>query len=140
MRKVCNRCSPFSDTKIDLIDSKIVMINSDFKLDNSLNLTKFCEILSKYSIQNNGNFLSVVYQPIKYPAINSKFITNNNLINYNDHIYKNGYKKKFNEKLSILIFRSGSIIITGGNKIEDYLEIYKYLLNLIKLNKNNLII
>ena len=29
MRKVCNRCSPFSDTKIDLIDSKIVMINSE---------------------------------------------------------------------------------------------------------------
>tara|TARA_B100001093_G_scaffold189451_1_gene182001 strand:+ start:2607 stop:3494 length:888 start_codon:yes stop_codon:yes gene_type:complete len=136
IRKVCNKCSNFTSDKITISDCKIAMINSDFKLRNNLNLTSFCNILSNYSIQKNGNFLSIVYQPIKYPAINCKFICDDNLEEFNNHIYQFNHKKKFNKKLSILIFRSGSIIITGGNNLEDYLNTYKYLLNLIK---NNLI-
>lgn len=134
IRKVCNKCSPYSDSKIIITDTKIAMINSDFKLVKSINLTKFCDILYKFSIQQSGNFLSVVYQPIKYPAINCKFICDNYLEDFNNHIYKFGHKKKFKDKLSILIFRSGSIIITGGNNIEDYLIAYNYLLDLIKIN------
>tara|TARA_E500000178_G_C16970587_1_gene730746 strand:- start:454 stop:1356 length:903 start_codon:yes stop_codon:yes gene_type:complete len=137
IRKVSNKCSCFAD-KIIISDAKIAMINSDFKLSNSLNLTKFCDILSNYSIQQNGNFLSVIYQPIKYPAINCKFICDNYLEEYCKHIDKYSHKKKFNYKLSILIFRSGSIIITGGNNLEDYLYTYKYLLDLINKNFKNL--
>jgi TATA-box binding protein (TBP) (component of TFIID and TFIIIB) len=116
------------------------MINSDFKITNTVNLANFCDLLSNNSIQSNGNFLSIVYQPIKYPAINSKFICDHNLEEYNDHFYKHNFKKKFNKTLSVLIFRSGSIIITGGNDINDYLICYKYMINIINKNDKNLFI
>ena len=116
------------------------MINSAFKINNALNLTLFCNILSNYSVQTTGNFLSIVYQPIKYPAINTKFISDNNLEEYYQHVYKHSLKKKFNKTISILIFRSGSIIITGGNDINDYYDVYLYMLNIIKKYNNKLFI
>lgn len=142
IRKVDNKCKDFYENKIDskITNVKIAMINSDFKINNSVNLTKFCDLLSNYSIQTNGNFLSIVYQPIKYPAINSKFICDKYLQQYFEHNYKYGFKKKFNKSVSILIFRSGSIIITGGDDLNDYFNIYKYILNIIEKNKINLFI
>jgi TATA-box binding protein (TBP) (component of TFIID and TFIIIB) len=142
IRKVHNKCKLFyEDLKNSHIsDIKIAMINSDFKLNKALNLTKFCEILSQNSIQSEGNFLSIIYQPIKYPAINTKFICDSNLNEYYKHIYQYSLKKKFDKTISILIFRSGSIIITGGNNIEEYLFTYDYLLKLININKNHLLL
>ena len=59
---------------------------------------------------------------------------------YLEHNYKIGVKKNFKLTISILIFRSGSIIVTGGNSIVDYLETYNYLLNFLSNNKNNILI
>lgn len=142
IRKVHNKCKDFylkSETA-KITNVKIAMINSDFKVTDILNLTKMCEILSYNTVKTNGNFLNVVYQPIKYPAINTKFICDENLQDYNEHIYKFSHKKKYDKTISILIFRSGSIIITGGNNIENYLNVYKYILNLINFNNKNLFI
>lgn len=142
IRKVNNKCKDFYEEKCKskISNVKIVMINSDFKINNALNLTLFCNILSNYSVQTTGNFLSIVYQPIKYPAINTKFISDNNLEEYYQHVYKHSLKKKFNKTISILIFRSGSIIITGGNDINDYYDVYLYMLNIIKKYNNKLFI
>ena len=142
IRKVNNKCSDYYENKNEskITDVKIAMINSDFKISNTLNLTNFCSLLSNHSVQSNGNFLSIVYQPIKYPAINTKFICNKYLEEYFKHIYKYSLKKKFSKSISILIFRSGSIIITGGNDIIDYLEVYKYIINFINNYNKNLFI
>lgn len=142
IRKVNNKCSNYYENKNEakITDVKIAMINSDFKISNTLNLTNFCNLLSNNSVQSNGNFLSIVYQPIKYPAINTKFICNKYLEEYFEHIYKYSLKKKFNKTISILIFRSGSIIITGGNDIIDYLDVYKYIINFVNNYNKNLFI
>ena len=142
IRKVNNKCSNYYINKKEskITNVKIAMINTDFKISDTLNLTNFCELLSNYSVQTNGNFLSIVYQPIKYPAINTKFICNKYLEQYFEHVYKYSLKKKFDKTISILIFRSGSIIITGGNDIIDYLDVYKYIINIINLNNKNLFI
>lgn len=142
VRKVNNKCCNYYENKKEakVSNVKIAMINSDFKISDTLNLTNFCELLSNYSVQTNGNFLSIVYQPIKYPAINTKFICNQYLEQYFEHVYKHSLKKKFDKSVSILIFRSGSIIITGGNDIIDYLFVYKYLINIININNKNLFI
>ena len=142
IRKVNNKCKDFylNTETAKITNVKIAMINSDFKITDVLNLTNMCETLSNHTVQTNGNFLSIVYQPIKYPAINTKFICDKNLQDYNEHIYKYSHKKKYDKTISILIFRSGSIIITGGNNIDNYLNVYKYILNLINLNNKNLFI
>ena len=141
IRKIFNKIKPFffSDSA-KISDVNIVMINSDFKIMNTLNLINFCDILSNNTIQSNGNFLNIVYQPTKYPAINSKFICNKYLEDYYHHNYKYGFKKKFTKCISILIFRSGSIIVTGGNNINDYLETYNYILNFIQKHSDLVII
>ena len=115
-------------------DMKICMINTDFKINTTLYQDKLCNILSSNSIHNNGNFLSVVYQPVKYPAINTKFIISDNIMDFHEHNLKHGLRKIYSNKLSILIFRSGSIIITGGKSIDNYFEAYKYMLNILKEN------
>lgn len=142
IRKVHNKCKEFyEDAEAAKISNvKIAMINSDFKIKDTLDLINCCEILSNNTIQTNGNFLNIVYQPIKYPAINTKLICDKYLEDYNNHFYKHSYKKKYTNTISVMIFRSGSIIITGANDINDYLFTYKYLLNLIKNNNKTLFI
>lgn len=140
IRKIHNKISNFCSPEPKITNLNIAMINSDFKLTKILNLINMCEILSKQNIQSGGNFSSIIYQPIKYPAINSKFITDNNIQSFHEHIYQHSHKKKFKKNISILIFRSGSIIITGGNDIDDYYETYMYILNLIKTNSKSIII
>ena len=142
IRKIFNKCKDYFENKevAKISGIKIAMINSDFKVNETLDLINCCEILSKYSIQSNGNFLSIVYQPIKYPAINTKIICDKYLEDYNEHLYKYSFKKKYTNTISVMIFRSGSIIITGANDINDYLFTFKYLLELIKINKKTLFI
>jgi TATA-box binding protein (TBP) (component of TFIID and TFIIIB) len=141
IRKIYNKVYDYlEDKNAKISDINIVMINSDFKISGIFNLANFCNVLSKYNIQSNGNFLSIVYQPIKYPAINTKFICDSNLKTYFEHTYKHSFKKKFTSTISILIFRSGSIIITGGNNLMEYLTTFEYLLNLIDTNKNEIMI
>lgn len=142
MRKVFNKCKDYyeSHDTAKISGVKIAMINSDFKVKETLDLINCCDLLSQYSIQSNGNFLSIVYQPIKYPAINTKIICDKYLEDYNEHLYKYSFKKKYTNGISVMIFRSGSIIITGANDINDYLFTYKYLLELIKINNKTLFI
>lgn len=123
-----------------ITDVSLAMINSDFKITKSLNLAEFCTVLSNNIINTGGNISSIIYQPVKYPAINLKVITDSNLQEYNEHFYKFSSKKKFSKQISVLIFRSGSIIITGGNDIKEYFEVYKYILQIIKKNYDLIII
>lgn len=141
IRKVYKKLLNFYLSKnYHVSDVKICMINSDFKISRIMNMYSLCDLCNKYNISKGGNFLNIVYQPLKYPAINTKFIVNDKLEHYNNHIYINGIKKKYLNSVSILIFRSGSIIITGGNNIQDYLNIYKYLLLFFNNNQNNILL
>ena len=146
MRKIYKKIYPFLEDKDNskIINARFVMINSDFKLTTQINIVELCKILSKKTInnneavscedKNNGAFLNIVYQPIKYPAINTKYINYSNIQNYYDHVYKYSSKKKYKKSISILIFRSGSIIITGGDSIDDYYETYTHFLDIINEN------
>ena len=55
------------------------MINSDFKINNYILQDKLCLLLIEKHILKGGNFTSVIFQPSKYPAINTKIITEENI-------------------------------------------------------------
>ena len=75
IRKVYNKLLDFYISKTHhLSDIKICMINSDFKVSGLFNLYTLCDVCNLYNINKGGNYLNIVYQPIKYPAINCKFI------------------------------------------------------------------
>ena len=115
-------------------DSKIVMINSDFKLKYNFDQINFCDILNGLSIhEDKGNFTQVNYQPSKYPAINTKVVIKDKIPEYRKFLLNKSIKK-FSGLISILIFRPGSVILTGGNDITEYLEIFKQFMQIIDDN------
>jgi TATA-box binding protein (TBP) (component of TFIID and TFIIIB) len=138
IRKAFNRLSKngcfLSDASVT--NPRIVMINSDFKINKNIHQGDFCEILSDSHISKNGNITQIIFQPSKYPAINVKIIPDDKKLEYLQHCEKNGIMKKFAGTISLLIFRSGSIIITGGRCISSYLEIYIKIINILSSNKN----
>ena len=142
IRKAYNRIlnsGCFMETP-SISESKIVMINTDFKINQHINQTVLTEILSNKTVDKNFNFLQVVYQSSKYPGINAKFITDNNLLDFAKFQLENGFKKKYPNVISMLIFRPGSIIITGGNKIYDYISAINTILKIITENKSEILI
>ena len=100
----------------NLYDFQICMINSNFQIGFEINRDKLFELLLKDNIK-------CTYDPNIHACVNIKY-------NNNDKI------------ISIFIFESGAIIITGARTCQQILSAYnfinKYLLeHYIVLNKNN---
>lgn len=115
---------------------RICMINSDFKINKNIHQDELCKILARFHVNKNGNITQLIFQPSKYPAINVKIIPDHRKEEYKEHCEKKGIMKKFENTISLLIFRSGSVIITGGKCIQSYSEIYCKILELLSNNTN----
>tara|TARA_B100000963_G_C22633171_1_gene676086 strand:- start:2996 stop:3721 length:726 start_codon:yes stop_codon:yes gene_type:complete len=110
--KRLNKIEAFNDDIAYISDIKICMINSDFKINKCIKQSSLCKIIDNKEL-NNVSFYS--YNPTKYPAINIKLDCQG-------------------QKTSCMIFRTGSIIITGGIDFKNYIELYKELINLFEKN------
>lgn len=119
-------------------NTKIAMINSDFKINFNLDQDDMCMVLNEFSIHKDKNFTQINYQNCKYPAINAKAISLTRIEEYKKFIIERKEKtakRKFKNVISVLIFRPGSIILTGGCCLYQYLEIYRLLVkDIIELN------
>lgn len=128
--------------KPKITDTKIAMINSDFKINFNLDQDDMCSVLNEFSIHRNKNFTQINYQNCKYPAINAKAISSSRIEDFKNFLKsrkEKSAKRKFPNVVSVLIFRPGSIILTGGSCIEQYLEIYSILVKeIIELNKEKI--
>jgi TATA-box binding protein (TBP) (component of TFIID and TFIIIB) len=99
---------------------KICMINSDFKINKNIKQSGLCKIFDE---KNLSYIKRYSFNPNKYPAINVKILNSDNT-----------------SLTTCLIFRSGSIMITGGNNIYDYLNIYENILKIIEENHSLILI
>ena len=70
--------------------------------------------------------ITASFEPCTHACVNIKYI------------YKQ--KTQFEKKISIFVFESGSIIITGANNTEHILEGYKFINNILKEYKNDIIL
>ena len=118
---------------------EIVLINSDFNVNYNIDR----DILHRFII--NMNIFSS-YEPLIYPGVNIKYFYNKC---YNDGICKcsNMCTGKGNangdgncKRITIAVFKSGSIIITGANTIDQLLESYNFINNLMITNKEKFIL
>lgn len=104
---------------------KIQMICSDFKIKPvKENNSGWCikQDLLKKILVNNYN-TSATFSPLsRYPGINVK----------KKSLIEN------NKPVSLLIFRSGSIIITGAKNIIDIDDSYNFIVNIIRTHSNEL--
>jgi TATA-box binding protein (TBP) (component of TFIID and TFIIIB) len=127
------------------INYKLRLINSDFKLNYIIHREQLYSILmSKYGI-------TASYEPCIYPAVKVKYYYNDENINKNGIcncskkciIGKgSGCGDKSCKKVTIAIFQSGCIIITGGQTLKQVDEAYDFITRILtessdKIRKKN---
>ena len=117
--------------KLDIKDYDIVLINSDFDIKYSINR----ESLHRKIIDIG---LYSTYEPCMYPGVNIKYYFNNN--NNKSGICKcnekcNGKGKGCGngdcKRVTIAVFASGKIIITGGRSNEQLVDSYNFITNIL---------
>lgn len=97
---------------------KVVMINSNFNIGFKIDREELYKILLNEKIV-------ATYEPCVHACVNIKYNT----------------EKEINKKniISIFVFESGAIIITGAKKKRDIVEAYKFITNKLKDNFNKII-
>lgn len=120
IRKIFKRIKnieAFSTEKVPFVSNvRICMINSDFKINKSIKQSQLCKFFEE---SGDCEFIKrYTFNPSKYPGINVKAQINSE------------------EKLvTCAIFRPGSIIITGGNNLDNYKILFEKFLFLLEKNK-----
>lgn len=122
-----------------MINYSIINIVSDFMIDYVIDRN----ILHR-NIINMNMFSS--YEPLIYPGVNIKYFYNTD---YNDGICKctckcngkgNGSGNGNCKRITIAAFMSGSIIITGARNVNQLLEAYNFINNLMTKDKKQMVL
>ena len=124
----------------EIKDFQIVLINSDYSTHFKIKR----DVLHSLLVKQYGIFSS--YEPCIYPGVNSKYYWNNDY--KNKKIYKEGIchctkscsgkgKGCGNgncKKITVSIFQSGNIIITGARSVEQINDAYEFINKVLKKN------
>ena len=119
-------------------DIEIVLINSDFSVGFKIKRENLYELLvNEYGIY-------VTYEPDIYPGVNSKFFWNEDTVNTKQRGVCSCTKKcdgkglgKGNgdcKKITVAIFQSGNIIITGARTVQQLNDSYDYINNILNIH------
>lgn len=112
-------------------NTETVLINSDFTVNFNINLKKMSKILIKKGLFNT-------YEPDEHSGINLKYYYNTlnvlqGFCNCNPHC-STKEKHPICTKITILIFRPGSIIITGSRNLEQLQSAHELIIKLMEEN------
>ena len=108
--------SDINKTRIEEITKfNIVMINSNFDLGYKIDREAL------YSITKKEN-LPAIYEPIKHACVNIK------------------YKYDIKKTISIFVFESGKVIITGSNESDHIIKAYQFINNLLNKYKHDILL
>ena len=128
----------FVDKNCKINNYKIVLINSDYFVGFEIRRDELHNILiNKYNLYSS-------YEPCIYPGVNSKYYWNKD---YKDVPFLgkcycqsncngkgNGEGDGNCKKITISIFQSGSVIITGARSMEQILDAYNFINKVFKDN------
>ena len=133
--KCNNENTIFEGDKLDLLEYRIVLINSDFDIKYKVNR----ELLHREIIRLG---LCSSYEPTIYPGVNMKYYYNdafNNLGVCKCSGRCNGKGSAYGDneckRVTIAIFNSGKIIITGGKHLKQLDTCYKFISNILNDKK-----
>ena len=107
------------------------MINSDFSINHNINLKRMSKLLKKRGLYNS-------YEPDEYPGVLTKYYYNiKNAVqghcNCSPHC-STKEKHSVCTKITISVFRPGSVIITGARNIDQLLSAYDFIIKILKDN------
>ena len=116
-----------TDEHLKLLEYYIAMINTDFDIGFKINREKLNLYLISIDIYTS-------FEPCIYPGVNIKYYyktgKNNGICNCESVCNGKG-KDNCCKKVTIAVFNSGKIIITGGRNMEQCKEAYKFILNIL---------
>ena len=125
--------------KINYIDFTTTMINSDYKLGFKIDADiLFDLLLNKYN-------LYVTYVPEKYQGVKISFLWNKNSNNKDGRCYCKLHclsKKKKDRiclKVTVSIFKTGSVVITGSKSFKQTQDAYKRINEIIQENYKQIV-
>ena len=128
------------ENPVQLIHKEIVLINSDFELGYEIEREALHDEIIDYGIYSS-------YESCIYPGVNIKYFINTNNIESgicNCSKLCNGKGVGDGDgdckKITIAVFKSGSIIITGGRNTNQLEECYRFIKNFIDSNKESFIL
>jgi TATA-box binding protein (TBP) (component of TFIID and TFIIIB) len=127
--------------KLQIVNYKITMINSDFDTNFKIDLLKLLNILNTKEKE-----LFTKFNPEKYRGLIIGYYWNSDKkIQDGKCLCKNKCNGKGSgigdgecKKITISIFKSGSIIITGGRLIKQIEDAYKSINNILKQNYHDI--
>ena len=120
-----------NDIQLKMIDYSIVLINCDFELSHGIDRYKLHDKLIEKNYYSS-------FEPCNYPGVNIKYYINDNNNNGICCCNKicngkgNGKNDGDCKRITIAVFKSGSIIITGGRNINQILISYDFINKFIK--------
>ena len=111
--------------------TETVLINSDLSINHNINLKKISKILKKEGLFNT-------YDPDEYPGVLTKYYHNpNNVVQgiCNCPVHCSTREKhSICTKVTISVFRPGSIIITGARNLTHLMAAHDKILKVLKDN------
>lgn len=122
------------DESTELTQSEVVLINSDFDLGIGINRDKLHREIILNDIYSS-------FEPCIYPGVNIKYYINNNNTCGICECSKmcngkgNGCGDGDCKKVTIAVFMSGKVIITGGQNKDQINESYRFISNFVRGKK-----
>lgn len=126
---------------------QILMINTDFKIFKDIEHTSNFSIKRRtlHTILINDYNMIARFDPSTYPGVKIEYWWNdkNNFRDASVHYDIRNVKSKSNvkdgvKKITIAVFESGSILITGAITISQVDETYNFICNIIEKNKDSI--
>lgn len=115
------------ENDLKITDVKISMINTDFSIQKRIRQRALNDVLNNehFSIQNGGNIKRSDFDPDVYHGVKIKYVhkfDKNNKV----HLTRKGIEK-LNGEVTISVFNTGSVIITGGKSPIETVGAYKFI-------------
>lgn len=132
----------FSNFMIRMINTDFrVYLDKDFKENYHIRRKELHKLLISDSYNNKCSFQPGIYQGVKlefFWNINNK--KNNGICSCDTHCFGKGSGFEINncKKVTIAIFESGSVLITGGISFEQVNDAYSYICNILKTHESTI--
>ena len=114
-----------------LYDQTICMINTLTNLNREIDRENMKNIINDNTIYNGGNWRSAI-RPKRHQGVIARYLTNKSRDIYKD---KAAIPAKVPGQVTVIIFRSGKVIITGGKTLEDIKEAYDGIVKIVRDNE-----
>lgn len=111
----------------------IQLINSDFRINRNINRNKLNTII------NNTYDIISLFEPCIYPGVKINYYWNKTNNTKQDGCCECDYRQECKcKKITIAVFQSGCIIITGAQKREQINDAYDFFMNILKKHDNDI--